>query len=608
MNGSQWNWARAGALTAAMFWAGATNSVAQEHLEPARLPKSTMFYVAWHGAPAGEARKANSLLALWDDPDFAPVRAAMIEGMVRDSKNAGNGDASKGDTKAGDGKKGGPKLTREEIADVASLLDNEFVVGYLSDPNPAAKAKASAGPAHKWEGTFFVYDRTGKEKTLANLLLRTRLERSNEKDAPQLSTMSIAGIPVMKLERKTGTTYLSESGKYLYTASEPAVFEQIVAWSKHQTPEAGSLGATAAYQEAAPLLEGGVVDFFLHLPGIKEFPTDVSPGGFRLGPMLQNLRLDAIHAIAGHLVMEGPRMRVQGAILGDTSKGTPFDLWGDGVAAPVSLQFVNEKTVSYQCSQINLLGIYGIVKRALQTSSANGQQGPMDFVESAAKTKFGMPLADALGLFTGEFAGVQTGTSFDANKSVYVVGIQKKPEVLKLLRLGLGERLANERNEGTTTFLKISEGGIQNTAGTAAWKYYHVAVTPDAIVGGSRYESVREALASRKNAAAAEIALPQAWQIARTNFPKALVGMSFVDFQKIDWSALKERWKQEATAGSAAGAKNAGKTDSVKTTQPSAFGETLANLDPAVLQRHLHLAANASWKDAHGMHLDGWVE
>ena len=39
----------------------------QSSLDPKELPKSTIFYLAWHGTPSGEPRKTNSLLALWDE-------------------------------------------------------------------------------------------------------------------------------------------------------------------------------------------------------------------------------------------------------------------------------------------------------------------------------------------------------------------------------------------------------------------------------------------------------------------------------------------------------------------------------------------------------------
>jgi hypothetical protein len=59
--------------------------------------------------PAGEARRANSLFALWDDPDFAPVRAAMLEELLKSSAEQ---------------EKTQTPFAKEEMAEVASLLDN----------------------------------------------------------------------------------------------------------------------------------------------------------------------------------------------------------------------------------------------------------------------------------------------------------------------------------------------------------------------------------------------------------------------------------------------------------------------------------------------------
>ena len=62
--------------------AGVNPACAQAPLEPAQMSPRTLFYVIWHGVPGAEARKANSLLALWDDADFAPVRSAMAAGLL----------------------------------------------------------------------------------------------------------------------------------------------------------------------------------------------------------------------------------------------------------------------------------------------------------------------------------------------------------------------------------------------------------------------------------------------------------------------------------------------------------------------------------------------
>src|SRR5207253_10416586 len=55
---------------------------AQAPLEPAQMSPRTLFYLIWRGVPSPDARKANALLALWDDADFAPVRSAMVAGML----------------------------------------------------------------------------------------------------------------------------------------------------------------------------------------------------------------------------------------------------------------------------------------------------------------------------------------------------------------------------------------------------------------------------------------------------------------------------------------------------------------------------------------------
>jgi len=159
---------------------------ARPELDPGQLPKTTIFYLAWHGTPSGEARTANSLLALWDDADFAPVRAAMLEGMQGRSATAQKATA----------------LTREEITEYATLLDNEFVFGYLANPNPAKNPETispSAPMTGTWNGAFFVYDRTGKQELLAKLLLHIRM---SEKDAPKMSATEGNGkVICQKLQR-----------------------------------------------------------------------------------------------------------------------------------------------------------------------------------------------------------------------------------------------------------------------------------------------------------------------------------------------------------------------------------------------------------------------
>src|SRR5258708_6895783 len=461
------NWRKFGWVLAILILMGAPGTVrGQAGLDPQQLPKSTVFYLAWHGMPSGDARSANSLLALWDDADFAPVRAGVAEQLL-------SGPA--------DEKKAQKPMSKEELAEIASLLDNELVAGYLSDPE-AAKAESTSGDvkAHKGNGGFFVDGRTGKETTLAKLLLRAG---SRGGEPAKITQTTLAGIAAMKIENKSGTSYWAEDGKYAYGASEPAVFEQIVAWSKHAAPEAGWLAKTPGYKDAGEILKGGVAQFYLQVPSVKQFWADANPGGFRMGPMLQNLQNDSVPSMAGQIAIEGTKTRVRGASFGDPSPGAAFDVWSEGVALPGSLQLVNYSVISYQTSQINLLGIYGLIKRALSGSGSGNQKGPADFVESAIQVKLAMSAPEALGQFSGEFAAIQTNAGLDPAKQVYVIGIKGKAEALKLLHRALEERISAERSEGDTTLFRVAESGIQSGAGTTTWEYDHAAQEAGPITG-----------------------------------------------------------------------------------------------------------------------------
>jgi hypothetical protein len=563
-------------------------SWAQAPLEPAQMPARTMFYVIWRGTPVGDARKSNNLLALWDDPDLAPLRAAALQNMQSSSAK----DPSQ------------PQLSREEIEQTSSLLENSFVLGYLRKPETKSAAAKSAD--RPFNGMFFVYDRTGKELLLAKTILRFR---SQEREPPQVSTITVAGAPALKIARKTNNdvTYWTERGKYAVGSADLAVFEEILARLDGKS-SSNSLAQIAAYQEAEPLLHGGVLEFFLRIPQLKDFAPDVPANSpFKIDPMLNALKLEAIHSLSGHLTIEGARARVQGAMLGDVAPGTLFDIWTPGQQTPASLSFVSPDVISYSQTQFNFSAFYDLLKRALRVAVPQQQQGGIEMMEGLAATRIGMPIPDALALFSGEFASIQNNPAMDPLKAVYYVGIRNKPETLKLLRTIFSDQMGSERNEGDATFVKVSLGGGQSSTGIAQWNFYHLAVTSTFLVASGRSETLREFLARRSLAdAAAQVSLPPALQSARVQFPAALSGLAFVNMQKIDYQALKTRWIEQAKKSSSAA--SARKGAATATQPPPGEAEWLLNIDPQVFARHLHFLAGASWKDSKGIHFDEWLE
>jgi hypothetical protein len=559
---------------------------AQAPLEPAQMPARTMFYVIWRGAPVGDARKSNSLLALWDDPDLAPLRAAALQNMQSGSDR----DPSK------------PKLSREEIEQTSSLLENSFVFGYLRKPD--TKSEAAKSTDRPWNGMFFVYDRTGKELLLAKTVLRFR---SQEKEPPQISTITVAGAPALKIERKDSVTYWTERGKYAVSSSELGVLEEILARLDGKA-SGSSLAQSAAYQEAQALLHGGLLEFFLRIPQYKDFASAVPANSpVKIEPILDALKLESIHSLSGHVTLEGAKARVQGAVLGDVAPGTLFDLWSSGQSTPASLSFVLPDVVSYSETQFNLSAFYDLLKRALRVALPQQQQGGAEMIEGFAASRIGMPLPDAFALFGGEFASIQSNPAMDPQKAVYYIGIRNKLDTLKLLRTVFSDQLGSERTEGDATFVKVSLSGGQKSTGVAQWNFYHLAVTPTFVLASSRSETLRELLAKRSPAnSEAPARLPAAFQAARAQLPANVTGLGFMDFQKVDYQALKARWIEQAKNPSAGTAKRGANADPGS---PAAqVPDWLLNMNPEVFPRHLHFLAGASWKDSKGVHFDEWLE
>jgi hypothetical protein len=554
-------------------------AAAQSPLEAAQLPARTSFYAVWHGSPMGDARKNNALMSLWDDPDLAPARAAMIDAIVSDANK----------------QKDKPGVTRDELAQIATLLDNPFTIGYLPRREPASKSVTPKAAAPAWNGMFFVYDRTGKEELLSKTVLRMR---SADKEIPKLSEVTVAGVKALKIEKKSGTTYWAETGKYMVTTGEESIFEEVL--NRLAGKGAGaSLADSEAYREAKPLLSGGLLEFFLRVPQIKDMAGDSSDSPPELKAMWSNLKLDSLHVFAGHISLEGARTRLQGGILGDTAEGSLFDIWSAGQSQPGSLAYVTPETVYYNESQINLLGIYNMLKRVLAQPGSNTALMAKT-MENAAQTRIGMPLPDALALTTGEFGTMQTSPALDPDKRVFFAGIRNKPETLKLIRTILSDRLTSERNEGNVTYLKISLKGNQGASGVAQWKFYHLAVTPDLLVGASRSETLRGTLSQERPSGADS--LPANLRAARAQFPEQLIGFSYYDLQKVDWPALQQNWRTQRDKA-AAEPKNAGAMQKTKI-----LNDWMNNLNPTVFPRHLHSMTGGSWKDASGVHFDEWLD
>jgi hypothetical protein len=562
---------------------------AQVPVDPGRLPSQTSWYLFWHGTPSGEVRKSNSLYALWDDPDFVSARTAWLESFLTEAQGDKNSDKA--------------KLSREEFAQYVTLLDNALLTGALREPeslkakrNSAAAKEAAASGVPAWNGMFFIYDRTGKEELLSKAVLRMRSEGT---DIPKLTNLTVAGVSALKIERKAGVTYWAEFGKHAVAAKEASVFEEIVQLLNGQSTEA-TLSRSPSYLEAKPLLHGGVLEFFVAVPSLKDVALGApSQSVTTVKPFLNALKLDSLHSIAGHIALEGPKTHLEGAILGDTTPGSLFDFWSDGQANPASLSYVSSDTIYYSESQFNLLGIYQTLRNLFLQGPNNAAQF-VAAMEASAQTRIGMPLTEALAVPTGEVAWLQTSPTFEDSQKIYLFGITNKTNALKLSRTLLGDRISSEKNEGDATYLKISLQGGQSSSGVAQWNFYFLVMTPSLMFGSAKAENLRQYV--HQPPASGTTPLAKNLLAVRAKYPEKLNGFSYFDFQKVDWPGLKAKWIAEANKS----AEHAKTTENAKTDKK--FADWLTSVSPDVFPRHLHSMAGASWKDAKGVHFDEWLE
>ena len=585
-----------GVLFSAAVFFSVTTASAQVPLQPSQLPSRTIFYVAWHGSPSSAERKTNALLALWDDPDFAPARSAMLQRFL-----SNNDRAEKSET----------ALTREELVEYSALLDNGFVFGYLPDPHKAHAAGADKTAAPKWNGTFFLYDRTGKEALLSKAVVRFR---SSEKDPPTISTVQIAGLPALKIERTTGTLYWIEHGKYAASSSERSVLEDLLTRIESKSAS-DSLDQSTAYQEAKPGLAGGIAEFFVRIPDSKELMEGMAATGtntpYPMQSVYQSLKLDSVHSISGRVALDGAKTRTTGSILGVVGPGTLFDLWDEGTIAPASLAFAGPDTVAYSETRLNLPGIYGLANQVIQMYLPP-QPGKPNLVEAMAQQKLGVPLQAAVDSFSGEVARIQNDRGLDPDKQLYVVGIQKQQTALDVIHHVYENQISGEHSEGNLTFMKITPvtpapSKPDVAASKPSTSSYHLVFSPDAILISEHSETLRSLLANRAAAPGSTgLSSNPAFQSIRARYPGKIIGLSFYDFQKVDWAAAKTQWLAQAAKASDRAAGNNSSAQSPK--RAMSTDAWLQEIDPKVLSRHLHTSASASWKDAKGLHLDGWID
>jgi len=542
-----------------------------------RLPADTVFFARWRGMSSlTAAEKTNHVVQLFDDPEFHLGRDALIKSF-RDSLA-----------------KNGAK-TEPAIADILSILDNSAVSGFVL--NPASNAKSSSDAPVPPVGFFMVYDATGKTAVVKKLRADIR---ANGKEVPTVMTYDFKGTTIEARTAGTDVSYTALTPKFYFLADQKSVIEDLITRFGTEAMPATSVTQLPEYHAIQKLVApDATIEFFARVPDLSKTLSSeqlAKPAA----KFAENLHLNQVHVFGGSISFAGEAARFRGAILGDTSEGSLFDIAGPSSASFATLPVVSAGPI-FSISRFSLAALYRLLRAAATPELTAQQTAALGTYEAMAQGFLGMSITDALQLFTGEFGSRTTFADDGASLQSYAVSIQKPQDLLRILRAVGSSWIAAENTVGDTTFLDLSYPYTDPVTLQKRRELYYVAVTPTMLFAAQRKAAIRAAIAlpATKDAPTAPIgvlASPDALKM-RSLLPEKLSGLGAIDLTQIPWDKVMARYWQQL----AADAKNA-------TPPGPPPPDWMKSVNPDVLTRHLRFFINGWWKDSSGIYFDAYLQ
>jgi hypothetical protein len=544
-----------------------------------RLPADTLFYLQWRGLSLqSDAAKKNHLLQLWGDPDFAAVRVAIAMAFQRSVAAKGNSPSA------------------ADIMSFLSLLDNSAIVGFTVPP---ASSKPSQGSdVASRVASFVVYDATGKDDLIRKL---KKIAEVNGKDDAIVRSYDFGGTSV-EVRTEKETSYSARAANYFIASNRKEVIEDLIARYRAGDKPSTSVVQLAEYQAIRPYMDpDAAVSFFGRVPDLnKLIPSD--PKSRQIAAVIKNLHIEKIHALGGSASFNGEATRFRYAFLGDTSPGSLFDLVGSSTASFKTQPVVDSGPI-FSIYRFDLAALYQSIRGAAAASLPPDKAGSVAMFEGMAQNYLGMPVADALALFTGEIASLTTFAEDGSAQRTFAVTIQKKQDVLRVLRATLAAMIVAEDTSGDTTYLDLSFPYRDSATGQQRRSFYYVAVTPDIVFAAQRKAALRiaiERFGGKSSGAAHDPELVR----MRSLLPEKLSALSVADMSRISWDKVLANFDKQLTDA----AKQS--TDASKQQAPPSEPQFdwMKLIKPEVLSRHLHGMVSGCWKDSNGVYCDSYLQ
>lgn len=598
-----------------------------------RLPADTWVLFTWHGAAAAnKVRDTNPVMLLWRDPQFVTVREQLVKKLVEEIES--------------ERKEGEESLTREDIEDILSVLENPVIAGVTGNPFEAVAGVTDT--VH----VFAILNKKGKEDVVARLDKKKKPKPNSE-----ISTYTFRGVEIKKTvtttvpepakpsqpmgpeegkeaeqepeppEPKITYDFDASLGDYKLFSDHQEVMESLITRLQEKTAPTESLLQNAAYRSAQRFRsEGALAEVFVKIPDLGTIPYPPNPQ-IDIQTFVRELHFERIQALWLSAGMAPDRMVLRGAVLGDTTPGSLFDIVGSNVAefqtlaaAPVS--------GSYGAFRIDLAALYATIKRAAQAALPPEQAASADMVDGIVAMQTGMPLKELLGLFPGEIGTVSTGDEqlADILPNIIMVPVTEGEPVLGLLRTLAGTYIRSEETISGATVVTMGPPPPAEEGGTrSVVKPFYVAVSPKMLVvspGKAQLGDILARCAAGMSAPAGSLAADGTFRSVRKAMPAELNGLTYSDMSRYPWDKQREQMrkqfaKQKQETLDRADAVEKGDEnnppDPKKAEELRKSVKTLEEMEPMfdalfpLMKKYFKISAGASWKAPDGVFLHSYI-
>jgi hypothetical protein len=552
----------------------------------ARLPMRTVAFFEWRGTStiSGDMQQ-NHVLQMMADPAMAPLWLGLAANFQKSQQNS---------------KAAAPPLS---LPEVASLLQNPGVFGIIELPH-TVEATAGGKPAPRFTA-FVVYDATGKAALIENLQAATATSGTNP---PTISHYDFRGVSVEVRSRKTGESYSALAGTYFLGADDKQTIEQLITRFGSAAAPADSVTQRPEYVEVRKFIgSGAAADYFARIPDLEGWIAAGAKdkNSANAVKFINGLHLEKVHAMGGSVSFAGEAMHMRGAILGDTQPVGPLDFAGASGSSFDTLAIAGGAP-EFTVSRVDFGALYRLMMEAMGAVLPPQQAAAIQSAQSMAQGFLGMPIQDALDLFTGEVASATSFSDDGEQQRVFAATIQKPDSVLRILRAVLGPMTLAEDSFGDATTLDIAYPYRDPLTGFTRRKMYYVAVTPQMLLVAPRKVMLRETIEALKSTASNAapsgkgIFADPEYAKMRSLLPEKLSGLGAENLAQIPWDAVWANFSQQLQQGS--------KQSHASKTAYSPDYSWMKLVNPDVIPRHLHIAVSGWWKDASGVYFDAYVQ